>query len=572
MGLEAVELLVARASMQLQPGVQLLKRLEPCPVPTPLPVLPDVHQPCGAQHLQVPGDAWLVHADDADQVTDRPFAVAHRVEDAQPRRLRDGAERLCKRHGPKICTVIYMCQQMYETYRSPRTARSPAPTPGPREDQFFCDQWAHYRDGVSSDDADPEPETELETERHASWAELFFDLVAVAAVAALAHVLTVRLDWQALGLYTVLFLAVWLAWTTFMLYGNVAGSRTHVIRLMIGMFGLGVMAASVPGVTDTLLHEGDETRSVTAFTIAYVATRIYGAQSWRRGEVLLDFPVAQHTVGVLPWVVSLWTDPPVTVALWVLGVALDLWLVLVVSGDDMLERYTTRLAQIEEREKRGGQRAEEAGRPQKGPARGRPLLKPVPVVTDPRHLEERLGLFVIIVLGEGVVQIVDAASHPDPEAGLFAAGLVSFVLLAGIFGLSVQYGFAGVPHLKGGIVPARVGLALHCLVTGTIATIAVALAAVVEHGHEPLDSSSRWLLCGAVAVYFLIAQVVAFVVARHAAPRTLWISTGVVVPLAVALLGGSWAASVVAGLLAVVVLAHVAVEARDEKADLAAEQ
>jgi hypothetical protein len=32
-------------------------------------------------------------------------------------------------------------------------------------------------------------------------------------------------------LYALLFLAFWLAWTTFMLYGNAAAGHTHVIRL-----------------------------------------------------------------------------------------------------------------------------------------------------------------------------------------------------------------------------------------------------------------------------------------------------------------------------------------------------
>ena len=41
-------------------------------------------------------------------------------------------------------------------------------------------------------------------------------------------------------------------------------------------------------------------------TIAYIATRVYGAQSWRRGEVLLDFPVVQYSGGLLPWFASIW--------------------------------------------------------------------------------------------------------------------------------------------------------------------------------------------------------------------------------------------------------------------------
>jgi low temperature requirement protein LtrA len=462
---------------------------------------------------------------------------------------------------------------------------------------------------VSSDQVEPaggeEPETaEQEVERHASWAELFFDLVAVAAVASLAHVLATDLDWASLGLYAVLFLAAWLAWTTFMLYGNVSGSRTHVLRLLVGMFGLGVMAASVPGVAHAFLGSGEEgahsTTAVTVFAVAYIATRVYGAQSWRRGEVLLDFPVAQHTFGVLPWIISLFTHPPVTIALWALGVALDLWLVLVVSGDDMLERYSSRMEQLNargakalersvgERPRRGGRARRETtseqgrmptsaaateaaeGRTNGGGFAGRggrvrEVLEPVPVVTDPGHLAERLGLFVIIVLGEGVVQVVHAASEALPEAGLFVAGLASFVLLAGMFGLSVQYGFAGVPHLREGAVVARVGLALHCVVTGVIATVSVGLASVVEHGNEPLDTGPRWLLCGAVAAYFLIAQLVAIVVlGREAVLRSLWISTGVVVPLLLGALGEVvlLPATVLTAVLALVVVGQVAVEAR----------
>ncbi len=251
----------------------------------------------------------------------------------------------------------------------------------PEAGERVADEPVATPEGAATDAPDvAEPVDEApELERHASWSELFFDLVAVAAVASLAHLLATELDWASLGLYAVLFLAVWLAWTTFMLYGNVAGSRTHVLRLLIGMFGLGVMAASVPGVAHTLLDGGHEERAVTVFAVAYIATRVYGAQSWRPGEVLLDFPVAQHTLGVLPWVVSLWTHPPVTVVLWALGVALDLWLVLVVSGDDMLERYSSRMDQLTAR----GERARERATGQGGRRGGRRLgaRRPQP----PRH-------------------------------------------------------------------------------------------------------------------------------------------------------------------------------------------
>ena len=68
--------------MQLEPRVQLLQRLEPGAVAAALPVATYVDQPGGAQHLQVPGHAGLVHADEVDQLADRPLLFAHGVEDA----------------------------------------------------------------------------------------------------------------------------------------------------------------------------------------------------------------------------------------------------------------------------------------------------------------------------------------------------------------------------------------------------------------------------------------------------------------------------------------------------------
>ena len=349
-----------------------------------------------------------------------------------------------------------------------------------------------------------------------------------------------------------------------------------MLRLLIGMFGLGVMAASVPGVTETILHGGDKAQAVTAFTIAYVATRIYGAQSWRKGEVLLDFPVAQHTIGVVPWIVSLWTEPHLTVALWVLGVALDLWLVLVLSGDDMLEHYTSRLAQLADREKRSARAAEESAlgaeggeRSGRGERRGRArrLLEPVAVVTDPGHLEERLGLFVIIVLGRESSRSSTLPPTPLPRPGSSRPAWSPSCSWPGSSGSLSSTASPGCPTCAAVPWAPASGLALHCLFTGTIATVAVGLAAVVEHGHEPLDGPTRWLLCGAVAVYFLLAQVVAFFVYGKAAVRTLWISSGAVVALVVGFAGGSWPATVVAGLLALVVIAQVVAEVREEQAD-----
>ena len=399
---------------------------------------------------------------------------------------------------------------------------------------------------------DDEPK-DIRIERHASWAELFFDLVAVAGVAALAHVLGPELDAAALGLYALLFLALWLSWTTFMLYGNVAAGQTRVLRLMVGMFGLGTMAASVPGVAHSVLEHGGGTLPLNVFAIAYIATRVYGSKSWQRGAVLLDFPVVQYSAGLLPWLASLWVDGHGKLALWAAGVGLDLLLILVLSGSRVLQRVQSYLTASERtrRRPRSGGRPDGTG----------PVIHGVTV--DPAHLSERLGLFVIIVLGESVVQIVAAASESPYDFGLLASALASFILLAGLFGLSVVFGYAGLPHLRAGRIPARAALGLHCLVTGVVATIAVPLSLVVSHGSDPLSEHIRWLLCGAVAAYFTLGVVTG--VASHSSDlqRTISrITTGIAAPLLLGLLATAVSGRMLVVYLALIVLAHLWFERR----------
>ena len=99
--------------MQLQPGIQLLEWVEPGPVAAPLAVPAYVDQAGGSQHLQVSGDAGLVHADEVDQLADRALVVTDRVENAQPGRFGDRLEGLREAHDANIRSDIYTCQQIY---------------------------------------------------------------------------------------------------------------------------------------------------------------------------------------------------------------------------------------------------------------------------------------------------------------------------------------------------------------------------------------------------------------------------------------------------------------------------
>jgi low temperature requirement protein LtrA len=398
-----------------------------------------------------------------------------------------------------------------------------------------------------------------ESERHASWAELFFDLIAVAGVAALAHVLVGDLTPTAIGLYAVLFLAFWLTWTTYMLYGNVAGGETRIVRLLLGMFGLGVMAASVPGIAHTILDHGHESTHLNAFALAYFLARIVGSKSWGDGKVVLDFPVVQQTGGALPWLVSVWVpDDQWKLALWALGIAIDLVGIVLVSGDHVLASVSQRADAIRKRIQSSSRQSE----------RGRARMADFTVAginLSPEHLAERLGLFVIIVLGEGVIQVVRTAGQLHWHAHLLHAGLVSFLLLSGLFGLSVLYGHAGVPHLRPGSVSLRAALAFHGLVSATIAAVAVALAAVVESADEPLADDQRWLLCGAVAAYFAVGFAASLTARGFAVRRAaIWLVTGIGVPILLGFVADDVSGIALVWYVVLVVGGHVISERRAE--------
>ncbi len=170
---------------------------------------------------------------------------------------------------------------------------------------------------------------------------------------------------------------------------------------------------------------------------------------------------------------------------------------------------------------------------------------------------------MIIVLGESVVKIVSSAADAPYSLGLLATGIASFVLLAGMFGLSVVFGHAGLPHLRAGRIPTRAALGLHALVTAVVATVAVSLSSMIDHGSDPLSDKGRWLLCGAIATYFSLGVVTGVVSRSSDLERAISrFTTGVAAPLLLGVLGTDVGGRTLVICLAILVLAHLGFESR----------
>jgi low temperature requirement protein LtrA len=68
------------------------------------------------------------------------------------------------------------------------------------------------------------------------WLELFFDLVVVAAIAVLTQGLEEAPTFAGVGMFLVLYGAIWLTWTSVVLYANVAQKAARTRPIVLAMF------------------------------------------------------------------------------------------------------------------------------------------------------------------------------------------------------------------------------------------------------------------------------------------------------------------------------------------------
>jgi low temperature requirement protein LtrA len=83
--------------------------------------------------------------------------------------------------------------------------------------------------------------------RHATWLELFYDLIFVVAVAQLGHELGAHLDWRGVGVFALLFVPVWWAWVGHTVYADRFDSDDALHRVLsaVQMFFIAGMALAI---------------------------------------------------------------------------------------------------------------------------------------------------------------------------------------------------------------------------------------------------------------------------------------------------------------------------------------
>ncbi|MFF3327049.1 low temperature requirement protein A [Streptomyces sp. NPDC002889] len=330
-------------------------------------------------------------------------------------------------------------------------------------------------------------------ERHAGWLELFYDLMFVAFVAQLAHPLAGSPSVGAALTMLALFAPAWWLWVSSTLYTNLFGEGGPERRISV----LGQMAVVLimAGGAEEAAHG-----QPALFAGAYVAGRagllvvrwLLGGRQPQGGSntaVLISMAF---------WTASIPLHPPLTYLLWAAGLATEV-------GSTLYRRSLPEL--------------------------------------EISHLVERFGLFVIIVLGEGVAQLVAALAAVHSTAQAMATAIPAFAVLAALWWVYFDFGSAVAASALRARGDERFPLARRLFVYGHFVPVAALVAlgaglgALVRAAPAPRDGVLP-LICAALAAYFCNNSICAVaVVGRPAATQIRWLAPTLLLLALLGLLG-----------------------------------
>lgn len=345
-------------------------------------------------------------------------------------------------------------------------------------------------------------------EQRAGWAELFFDLVFVVAVARLAHLLEGDPGPAQFGTFVLLFVAPWWVWLTVTVFVNVTDSDSTRSRLALlaSMAAMGAMAVAIPEATG---------ERATVYALGFIASRVVSFAMWR-AVAPLKIVLAFNGFSSVLWAISIFVPPAYRAPLWLAGVACEVVTLIAIQ-----------------------------------PRKHEPSYQ-VP------HIVERVGLFVTIVLGESVAAALGALDQHWTAAGWAVLGL-GFVLFAALWWS--YFDFTSVVAARQ-LLPAKnsrvrdvMGIG-HFPVVAALTSMAAGLGtAVAEPGHLPYGAALA--LCGGLALYRLTFFVLALLLGQPAGPAAGWTALGLAVVAGTLALFPVLPAWAVVGLLAAEVVTRL---------------
>lgn len=227
-----------------------------------------------------------------------------------------------------------------------------------------------------------------DTERHANWTELLFDLIFVAAVSQLALNLSYSYDFLSFIMLIPIFFVIWWGWVGHTFYlsrfgiDNIFNRFLTMIQMIVVAF-LTINAKNALGV------------SGSGFAISYAVLRLILVAEYlmvgrniRGAKSLTNHYSVGFGIAALLWIISAFISTPWRFLFW--GVAIIIDIITPITAGKLQVQFPP----------------------------------------HPTHIPERFGLFTIILIGEAIVGIVFAISN---------AGLNIYTEIVGLLGLIIAF-------------------------------------------------------------------------------------------------------------------------------------
>src|SRR5215471_2911524 len=227
--------------------------------------------------------------------------------------------------------------------------------------------------------------------RRASWLELFFDLIFVAAVSQVGIPLGEDYTIHGLVRYSLMFLLIWWAWFGHTMYSTRfdADDVVHRLLTLVQIFAAAAMAANAK----QDLADRDSAGFGAAYAVQRVVLVIQYLRARREGKTrgLTTIYSAGFGAAAIFWIIAALTPPPARFWLWGIALLID---------------FSTPWAAVK-------------------------YTHTVP--PNAEHLPERFGLFTIILLGESVAAVMRGME--SQENWPVSAAVSAFTGLALVFAL-----------------------------------------------------------------------------------------------------------------------------------------
>ena len=321
-----------------------------------------------------------------------------------------------------------------------------------------------------------------EKERHATWLELFFDLVFVVIISQLSHFLLHEISLLRSLEFLFLFIPVWWAWIGVTFYSTrfYSDDVGHRLLLLLQMGGAGAMAVNISGAFNNTFSGFAISYAFIRFILIVEYIRVYKTSTIKTSispKPLLKRYIIGFSIAAVVWFISAFVaTSEIRTGLWIIGLIIDF--ATPITAGKLHSQFAPNIS----------------------------------------HLPERMGLFTLIVLGESIVSIVIGMS--DQQWNTYSV-VVSSLGLCISFSLWWLYfdssGRMPIQILveKSNIVIYSIWLYIHFPLVVAITAVGVGIRHLISNEqYSPLTVSDLWLICISVSI-FLVSQGILYLISRN---------------------------------------------------------